>query len=373
MYIVDLKDLIMTIKHIKLLTIFFFLTIILSCSNNESDDMYVPSESPVNYNLSAFPFDKLSDYNMFDGLLSDQKPVLGVIPYKPISTLFTDYAKKKRFIWMPKNVSANYVSDFEVLDFPIGTIIAKTFYYENVLPNNTTKIIETRLLIKKLSGWIFSEYVWNEDQTEAFLDNSGSNINIEWLNEGVVTTNNYRIPSESECLTCHKKSNIPTPIGVKPQNLNSNYAYAGGSSNQLQKLITEGYLNTLDLSNINSVIDWKDISQPLGLRARSYLDINCAHCHSDNTHCSYRPIRLSFLDTASSESNIGICVVPDEDINSTLTHVVSPGRSERSVMSYRMNSTDESTKMPLIGRNLVDHAAVDLINDWIDELTQVCD
>lgn len=362
----------MQINPTKFLSTLFILLFLFSCSENDNEELYVPAESPVNYDLEAFPYTKLSDYNMFDGDLKNQSPVLGVIPYQPISSLFTDYAKKKRFIWMPDNVSANYISDFEVLDFPVGTIIVKTFYYDNVLPTNSTQIIETRLLIKKTTGWIFSEYVWNSSQTEAFIDNSGSNINIEWLEEGVAKSNNYRIPSESECLTCHKKSNISTPIGVKPQNLNFTYSYSSGTVNQLQKLIQEGYLNNTDLSSINSVIDWKDLSQPLELRARSYLDINCAHCHSDNTHCSYRPIRLSFKDTETSEDNIGICVIPDEDINSTLTHVVSPGRPERSVMSFRMNSINESTRMPLIGRNLVDDKAVTLINDWIDELTQVC-
>lgn len=356
------------------LIILYFLTVLVSCSNDESSEYYTPSVSPVNYNLEAFPYNTLSDYNLFEGDLQNQKPVLGVIPYKPISALFTDYAKKKRFLWMPNNTSANFVSDYEILDFPVGTILVKTFYYTNVLPSNTTKIIETRLLIKKSSGWIFSEYVWNEDQTEAFLDNTGSTVNIEWLEGGISKSTNYRIPSESECRTCHKIGNVPFPIGVKPQNLNSDYPYPQeGSVNQLQKLIIEGYLNPVDYSNVNTVVDWKDVSKPLQLRARSYLDINCAHCHSDDSHCSYRPIRLSFHDTETSDANLGICVVPDEDVNSTLTHIISPGRSERSVLSYRMNSTEESTKMPLIGRNLVDDQAISLINDWIDGLIQTCE
>lgn len=351
-----------------------FLTFLLSCSDDKNNDNYTPAVSPVNYNLEAFPYNNLSDYNLFEGDLQNHNPVLGVIPYKPISSLFTDYAKKKRFLWMPNNTSASFVSDYEILDFPVGTIIVKTFYYNNVLPSNTTKLIETRLLIRKPSGWIFSDYVWNSDQTEAVLDNSGSTVNVEWLENGVTKSTNYRIPSESECRTCHKIGNVSTPIGVKPQNINSDYTYPQeGSVNQLQKLINEGYLNPVDYSNVNTVVDWKDLSQPLQLRARSYLDINCAHCHSDDSHCSYRPIRLSFNDTENSEANLGICVIPDEDVNSSSTHVVSPGRAERSVLSFRMNSTEESTKMPLIGRNLVDEQAVSLINEWIDGLTQICD
>lgn len=366
------------IKKTNLFLIVILLSnLIVSCSTDDSNEIYEPivainNSSPVNFNLNAFPYDKLSDYNLFNGDLKNQTPVNGVLPYEPISTLFTDFAKKKRFLWMPENSSANYVSDFEVLNFPLGTIIVKTFYYDNVLPLNQTKILETRLLVKKNTGWAFYEYVWNDSQTEAYLDNSGSYVNIQWTENGITKTNNYRIPSESECLTCHKKSNTAIPIGVKPQNLNSNYTYASGAMNQLQKLMNEGYLTSFDYSNVNTVINWKDISQPLALRARSYLDINCAHCHSDNSHCSYRPIRLSFQETGLNDENIGICVVPDEDISSNLTHIVSPTRPERSVMSFRMNSTEESTKMPLLGRNLVDEEAVTMINDWINQLTQTC-
>src|SRR5690606_234458 len=127
--------------------------------------------------------------------------------------------------------------------------LVKTFYYNNVLPSNTTKLIETRLLIKKASGWIFADYVWNEDQTEAVLDNEGSTVQVEWLEAGVSKSTNYRIPSESECRTCHKIGNVPFPIGVKPQNLNAAFPYPQeGSVNQLQKLINVGYLNPVDYS-----------------------------------------------------------------------------------------------------------------------------
>jgi len=348
------------------------LVLLISCKSDDSET-YVPT-SPVVLDLANIPYSTLSEYNLFDGEMKDQTPVYGVIPYEPINTLFTDYAHKKRFIWMPNDATANYVSDSESLDFPTGTIITKTFYYNNVLPSNTTKIIETRVMIKKETEWIFANYIWNNDQTEAILDNTGGTVDIEWMEGATNKSTTYRIPSEAECLVCHKNSNIPTLIGLKPQNINSTYTYSDGEYNQLEKLIDFGYLdgsNIPENSQIQTVVDWKDTSKSLDLRARSYLDINCAHCHTDNAHCSYRPIRLSFNET-SNPVNYGECVTPDEDINSALLHVVSPTRTNRSVLYYRMNTTDEAVRMPLIGRTIIHEEGILLMEEWINSLTTVC-
>src|SRR5690606_40673996 len=167
----------------------------------------------------------------------EQSPVYGVLPYEPINALFSDYAHKKRFVWMPYNVKATYVADGDVLDFPTGSVLIKTFFYENVLPNNTTQNIETRLLIKKDEGWIFANYIWNETQQEALLNTTGYgfNVPVEWVQNGETKSVNYRIPSETECFICHKSFDVIFPIGTKPQNLNSIYNYAEGMENQLQK------------------------------------------------------------------------------------------------------------------------------------------
>ena len=87
---------------------------------------------------------------------------------------------------------------------------------------------------------------------------------------------------------------MPEPIGPEPQNLNSDKWYASGRENQLKQWVRQGYLEPGYPKNINTVVDWKDPSQDIDLRARSYLDINCAHCHDEGRSCSYRAIRLGF-------------------------------------------------------------------------------
>lgn len=328
--------------------------------------------SPVVFDLENMPYANLSDYNFFLGNIADHNPVYGVLPYEPITPLFTDYAHKKRFVWMPEGLAANYINDHEVLDFPTGTILIKTFYYDNVLPENITRIIETRLMIKKQEEWIFANYVWNSDQTEAVYDNNGSYTFIEWNQNGQSLSTNYRIPSGTECHTCHKKGENPTPIGPKPQNLNAVFEYADETINQLEKLKEFGYLNDGYPQDITTVVDWEDNSQPLNLRVRSYLDMNCAHCHSDNAHCDYMSMRFAFNES-SNDDNLGICIVPQENVNSALSHIVRPGNIGRSALHFRMNTNQEDIRMPLLGRSIVHQEAVNLIEEWINSLTNNCD
>ena len=354
----------------------YLLGVFVLCFFSCSEDDYVPVEpdpvSPVVFDLANVPYDTLSEYNFFEGDLADMNPVYGVVPYTLNSTLFTDYALKKRFVWMPDDVKASYVDDYTTLDFPVGTVLIKNFYYENVQPNNTKLILETRLMILLETGWSFANYVWNEDQTEATFTTEGSFVEFDWLENGTTKSVNYRVPSLGECFTCHNQFDTPLPIGPKPQNLNKDYDYGDGEyKNQLQKWLEFGYLEPGLPDNIDSTISWYDTLEPLEMRVRSYLDINCSHCHNPLGYCEYRPMRLSFKDTEDL-TNMGVCVEPDTAINPALTFIVTPGNTERSVMHFRLHTTQEQWRMPLLGRTLHHEEGVQLLEDWINSLDVIC-
>src|SRR5690606_540979 len=264
--------------------------------------------------------------------------------------------------------------DGETLDFPDGTILVKHFYYENVLPANSKKLLETRLMIRKQGEWLFFNYVWNEEQSEAVYDMEGSYVPISWMQNGQMKEVNYRIPNGAECLSCHNKGEVPIPIATKPQSLNKSYPYVTGHQNQLEKLKDFGYLTDYP-SHINTVVNYNDTSQPLELRVRSYVDINCAHCHSDEGFCNYRAPRFAFNRT-SEPQNLGICVEPDENITPWIdgnpTHIIKPGNHEESALYYRINTTLENIRMPLRGRTIVHEEAVEMITEWIDSLEPNC-
>ena len=360
-------------KYSYLVLSLFAILILFSCSNSNQEEYIDLPE--VSVNLTTVPYAKLSDYHFFDGPMKDQKPAVDVLIYEPASSLFTDYAHKKRFVWMPKGTKATYDGDGKVLNLPVGSALIKNFYYDNVqntTPIGSTRIIETRIMIRKASGWIFAEYVWNAAQTEAYLDMAGSNTTIEWKDNNNIThvVDSYRIPSDQQCMTCHKYNEQPIPIGIKPQNLNNNFTFTTGIKNQLAKWIEVGYLENNLPTTMSSTVNYDDTSKPLDLRVRSYLDINCAHCHQTNSHCDYRPMRFAFNET-SNLSNMGVCVNTQDmaDFPPALSKIVNPNNINRSMMYYRLNTDNESYRMPLIGRTEIHAEGVALIEQWINSLS----
>ncbi len=353
------------------LIVMAIVTIFWQCKNDDSSNSIDQGEeiSPVTYQIGDDPYEKLSDYQFFKGEMKALNPVYGVLPYEPISTLFTDYAQKKRFVWMPKNSKATYQSDGSILNFPEGAILIKNFYYDTVLPHHSPEIIETRMMIKKSDQWIFANYIWNEAQSEAYLDLEGENRQISFLHNGETKVAQYQIPTESECGVCHKLYEDKVPIAVKPQSLNAMYNYEEGVQNQLEYWKEFGYLNSYP-DNIETVVDWKDQSEPLEKRVRSYIDVNCAHCHTDGAHCDYTQMRFLYQDTTDLE-NIGVCLFSENTIPG-YPYIIQAGNANRSALSYRLHSTDQSFRMPQLGRSLQHEEAVAIIDEWINSLPDGC-
>ena len=346
-------------KKYALLLTTLLVIILISCSKSDQEE-YIDLPQ-VSVNLATVPYPKLSDYHFFEGEIKAQNPTSGVIPYEPASSLFSDYAHKKRFIWLPSNTHATYNGDANVFEFPIGTAIIKTFYYDHVQPSNTTKRVETRLLIRKSTGWQAYTYVWKEDQTDA---------------DGTTKNVNYAVPSQTECVTCHKinpnhTGEITIPIGPKPQNLNTTFNYTSGAENQITKWKNLGILgnDVPALASIHSTVDWKDTSKSLELRARSYIDINCAHCHRDGGHCDYTPQRFNFSNT--NLSTFGVCLTPLFNVPNN-PFVINGGDANHSELIYRISSTEASEMMPIIGRTLVHQEGGQLMKDWINSLPANC-
>ena len=355
-------------KSLKIVLLFLFFSF-LSCSKED----YTEIETyPVVLDLAKVPYPKLSDYNFFKGNIKEQKPSYGVIPYKPNSELFSDYALKNRFVWMPNGVKATFNGDGNVLELPVGSALIKNFYYKNVQPNNTTKIIETRIMIRKSTGWIFANYIWNDEQSDALLTTQSTARDLSWKDaNNVVHTLNYRTPEvDFECLRCHSTFNnqIINPLGIKPQNINYNFNYADGSKNQLNKLIEFGYLENNLPDQINSTVDFNDTSKSLDLRVRSYFDANCAHCHENGGEASSHNLRFAFNETINPVK-MGVTAHAAHYLEGYNNVTVTPGNVNLSILHYRINTENDLLYiMPPLIRTKRHTEAVQLIETWINSL-----
>ena len=95
---------------------------------------------------------KLSAWRLYTGTAAELHPNQGVVPYDLNTPLFSDYATKYRFVWMPAGTSAVYNST-GAFEFPVGTIFSKTFAYPDNQHAGKQRLIETRLLVHGRNGW----------------------------------------------------------------------------------------------------------------------------------------------------------------------------------------------------------------------------
>jgi uncharacterized repeat protein (TIGR03806 family) len=318
------------------------------------------------------PLEKLSAYGFFTGRLSDQSPAPGVIPYHLNTPLFTDYAEKLRFVHIPPGRPAVY-NDSVVFDFPAGTTLIKTFYYpvDFRKPAGERRIIETRLLIREDKGWKAYPYIWNKEQTDAFLDVAGETRKVSYIDlNGRKQEHDYFIPNMNQCKGCHNKAEQLSPIGPSAGQLNGTHTYPEETANQLAYWKKAGLLEGLpDSDQIPAGIVWNDPETgTVEQRARAWLDINCAHCHQPLGPASTSGLFLRKNETDPLRLGINKTPVAAGRGSGDRMFSVVPGNPDASILVYRMESKDPGVMMPELGRSLIHKEGLALVRQWIREM-----
>ncbi|WP_186775381.1 SO2930 family diheme c-type cytochrome [Rubripirellula tenax] len=314
---------------------------------------------------------RLSDYELFIGPMKDLAPAHDVIEYELNTPLFTDYAQKQRLVRLPVGTAATYTPQGP-LDFPVGTIIAKTFYYAHDL-NDLSKgrrLIETRIMEHQESGWIGIPYLWDEDQSDARLAITGGTVEVTWKHtDGDVRTNAHAVPNLNDCKRCHTGSTMQ-PIGPKARNLNRDFVYADGSQNQLVHWAKIGALEGLpELDTVSQLAVWDDNSTgSVNDRARAYLEVNCGHCH--NPAGPARNSGLHLNAEADHPYRLGVFKTPVAAGKGTggRLYAIVPGKPHESIMEYRMQTVKAGEVMPEFGKALVHKEGLALLQQWIAEM-----
>lgn len=317
------------------------------------------ASQPARVNDAAITADgypaKLSDYGFFADL-TRRTPAARVVGYDLETPLFSDYAAKQRFIYVPTGAQAKYDAK-AAFDFPVGSALIKTFGYG---AGAAFKPIETRLLLRRASGWVAIPYVWNADGTDAVVKRAGTRLPVGFTDpSGRARQISYAVPNANQCKDCHALSGKIAPIGPKARYLN----HAG----QLQALVKAGLLDRAPAS-APRVARWDDPKAPLDARARAYLEINCAHCHNPAGAASNSGLFLELDRTDPVALGIGKRPVAAGRGSGGRDFTIAPGNPEGSILIYRLRSTDPGIAMPELGRATAHDEGIALLSEWIESL-----
>lgn len=307
------------------------------------------------------------------GVFSDTArltPIAGLLPYEVNAALWTDGARKQRWLRVPPSArpdgdgGAISFARYGEWYFPSGTVAVKQFDLPVDERDPTiVRRLETRILVRGLDGLVYgATYRWRDDQRDAELLNELRNEDVTITNaDGTTRTQRWTYPGRTECLTCHNRT-AGGLLGVNTRQLNRpghdgvNQIAAWNQLGLFDPPLDAGHL--VDLPRLPG---YDDQAVPVEDRVRSYLDANCSHCH--------RPGAMAFTsydaryETPLERQNL-LYARPVNDYGIDRVRYLKPNDPWRSMLLVRLEKTD-SMKMPPLGRNVVDHRAIALLRSWI--------
>lgn len=368
--------------------------------------------------LLRFNCPRLDNYGLFQNAEDPTKnPSEFGVPFDLNTILFSDYAVKYRFLFLPpdaggKPQKATYMDHEDcqtlniyncytaTLGYPVGTVFSKTFAFRK---GDSEDVIETRLLIKRQAAdgtpvWVGFSYEWKtgaDGKRYAELKIEGSTHSVSWDYEDedpnarnaqgqrpryTGATDHYSVPSAGACLLCHggddREAGTP-PIGHKIRNLNKTYNYPDvGEMNQLDYLQMKGMLDLpRPVDQLEKLPKWNvpgstgaaaNSAEDVHKRARAFLEVNCLHCHQGAGAAQNSGLNLNSFTEPMGQHN-GICKPPiaaGKGADSG-TYDIQPGSANVSILVNRVASTQAGIKMPPLARSVMQAEAVTLLTDWV--------
>jgi putative heme-binding domain-containing protein len=283
--------------------------------------------------------------------VSQQTPAPGVIAYTINAPAWTDGAVARRWLAIPNLDSIRVIDKNQQWPkesiWPRDSVLAKTLWLDG-------RKVETQILHYDGDAWNAYAYVWRADQSDATLAPA----------EGVETDLGggrvWKTVSRAACMTCHN----PWPGTA----LTFNAAQLGrpglGAADQIRAL-QDWKILPEDLPRARPLVDPADEAAPLEARARSYLAVNCAHCHRFGGGGAARidlrhDIPIGEMRAAGVPPTLG-----GFDLTEPL--LICGGDPSRSVLVYRASKLGPG-RMPHLGSERVDVEGVRLLSRWIESL-----
>ena len=349
----------------------------------------VPNEKAQEYR-ARFPR-RLSETGLFSSV-KEQKPAPGVVPFSINAAQWIDGATAERFIALPGSEPVRLYDNPVTIPgaffsgavyLPRDGVLAKTITMELERGNpRSRRRLETQILHFDGETWHGYSYRWNDAQTDADLVPAGGMDERFTIMDaeapGGKRKQTWHFASRGECLTCHNPW-TSFALAFNLTQLNRDQNYGGMVDNQLRAFKNAGLVTLLHHEENAEGAAASPLAQNAALRlsdpydskgdltdrARSYLHVNCAHCH-----------QFGAGGTADIEVRHSIPldktkIVDVRPVQGTFAmadaRILAPGDPYRSVLFYRMSKLGPG-RMPHIGSEVADERGLRLIHDWIRQL-----
>ena len=311
----------------------------------------------------------LADTGAFTNLtsLTNQTQALGaadgMMPYDINVHFWSDNARKSRWFLAATNLKTGFKPEGN-WTFPSGMAWMKHFDLE--LTNgvaSSARRLETRFMVKNTNGVYGVTYRWGNSLTNATLvPEEGLDESFVIDDGGTTRTQVWHYPSRAECLSCHTAAG-GFGLGFSTAQLNRDYGYPGGVSNQITFLSAAGIFSNAPatVNPLRAMSAATNETASLEWRVRSYLAANCASCHQPGgTGLGTWSANLTNTTAMAGLIN-GLLANNAGDTNN---RVIVPGDPMHSMMLKRISLRGPG-QMPPLASSLVDTQAVALLTRWI--------
>jgi uncharacterized repeat protein (TIGR03806 family) len=337
---------------------------------------------------SEFPR-KLSETGLFASV-TDHAPAPGVTPFTINAEMWADNALAERWIalpsdtsviWHPERVKIPGTIMLRTFEFPVDGVLTKTLSLEMEQGNPASRRhVETQIMHFNGKRWNGYSYRWNDEQTDAELVPSAGAEQTFQIADATAPAGKRRqtwvFPSRAACVRCHNSWSTHT-LAFNVRQLDRDHPFPSGRVfSQLELLKMAGILKhpvdeegkpllppTSDPSL--QITNPHDVTADINSRARSYLQVNCSHCHQKGAGGT-ADIELRAEFALHETKTLGV-----RPMQGTFgihdAHILSIGDPYRSVLYYRMSKIGRG-RMPHIGSTQIDERGVRLIHDWIRQL-----
>lgn len=283
---------------------------------------------------------------------------------------WSDGAEKQRWIALPAphNNSKIRFSPESNWEFPAGTVLVKHFELAIDGPNQPKQRLETRILVcDGHNGVRGASYRWRPDHSDADLVTNATQVTLAVNTPSGHEKREWFFPGVKDCRTCHTHA-AGGVLGISTRQLNRTVPdRTGQEQNQLSVWGELGLLDTAlredQIAELPRLAAADHASRSIEDRARSFLDANCAYCHrpggvvADFDARYQTPLEKQAILGAPARINLGI----------DSARQIAANDPWRSMILVRVK-TLEPTRMPPLGHQQIDHAAVELLERWIKSM-----